>query len=204
LDGPVSRILLLFVSLLAAVACDRTTPSATPAPTRSSTPSVAISTVEPSATVERTVAPEGMPGPPSDARRSRVLRVTDGDTVVLSGLDVGEIDRSTGGRKSRLIGIDTPEVFGRAECFGREASAFTRRTLDGRDVLVDLDVDPVDRYGRALVYIWLADGTFFNGLIVAEGYASQATFPPNVRYADLFGRLAREARGTNRGLWSAC
>jgi len=133
-----------------------------------------------------------------------VLRVTDGDTVVLSSIAVGEVDRSTGGRKARLIGVDTPEVYGGAECFGERASAFTKAALDGRSVFVDLDVDPVDRYGRALVYVWQADGTFFNGRLVAEGYASQATFPPNVRYAGLFGTLARDAREANRGLWSAC
>ena len=47
-----------------------------------------------------------------------VVRVVDGDTVVL---------RSAG--KSRLIGVDTPEVFGGRECFGREASAFAKRVL---------------------------------------------------------------------------
>jgi micrococcal nuclease len=130
--------------------------------------------------------------------------VTDGDTVVLSSISVGEIDRGTGGRKARLIGIDTPEVYGGAECFGRQASAFTKAELDGRQVFVDLDVDPVDRYGRALVYVWQADRTFFNGRLVADGYASQATFPPNVRYVELFTRLARDAREAGRGLWSAC
>jgi endonuclease YncB( thermonuclease family) len=52
------------------------------------------------------------------AARDEVVRVVDGDTVVL---------RSAG--KSRLIGVDTPEVFGDQECFGREASAFARRLL---------------------------------------------------------------------------
>lgn len=127
----------------------------------------------------------------------------DGDTVVLMGIDVGQPDGSTGGRKSRLIGIDTPEVFGGVECHGREASAFTKSALDGERVLVDFDVGATDRYGRALVYVW-HDGSFFNGRIVAEGYAVPLTVPPNVRYADLFVRLAREARDAVRGLWSSC
>jgi micrococcal nuclease len=145
-----------------------------------------------------------MPKPPDDARHARVSRVTDGDTVVLTGINAGEVDRSTGGRKARLIGIDTPEVFGQTECFGRKASDFTKRSLDGKSVLIDFDVDTIDRYGRALVYIWETDGTFFNGRLVAEGYAYQATFPPNVRYVDLFGRLARDARERGLGLWSDC
>ena len=133
-----------------------------------------------------------------------MLRVTDGDTVVVSDIAYGEIDRATGGRKSRLIGIDTPEVFGGVECYGRQASAFTKRVLDGAQVRVAFDVDPLDRYGRALVYIWEVDGTFFNARLVAEGYALQYTVPPNVRYAELFTSLARQAREADRGLWSDC
>ncbi|MEX2394010.1 MAG: thermonuclease family protein [Actinomycetota bacterium] len=144
------------------------------------------------------------PKPPADVIKARVVHVTDGDTVVLDGIDVGKVHRATGGRSARFIGIDTPEVYGGVECFGREASAFTGRMLDGKDVLVDFDVGPLDRYGRALVYVWLADGTFFNAEIVRQGFASQATFPPNVRYVEEFVRLAREAREAGRGLWSRC
>lgn len=147
---------------------------------------------------------DGVPGPPSGATHHRVTRVIDGDTVVLAGLDVGTTDRRTGGRRARLIGVDTPEVHTSSECYGRQASAFAKRALDGREVLVDFDVQPTDRYGRALVYLWTPDGSFFNARLVAEGYAQQATFPPNVRYAELFTRLVREARDAGRGLWSAC
>jgi micrococcal nuclease len=168
------------------------------------TPTVVLSTVPPTDPAGAPAPSSRLPLRPKHAIRGRVLRVTDGDTIVVSGIDVGEIDRSTGGRKARLIGIDTPEVHGQDECFGRQASAFTDRALDGSDIWIDLDVDPLDRYGRALVYVWQTDGTFFNARIVREGYAQQATFPPNVRYVDLFTRLAREARENDRGLWSAC
>ena len=77
--------------------------------------------------------------------------------------------------KARLIGVDTPEVFGTAEC-----------------------------YGRALVYLWTADGRFVNALLARDGYALQLTIPPNVEYARRFGELAREARTAGRGLWRAC
>lgn len=159
----------------------------------------------PSATSAPIVFPRStLPEAPDRARPARVVRVVDGDTIVLAGIDVGEPDASTGGRKARLIGVDTPEVFGGVECHGREASAYTKRTLDGQRVLVDFDVGTTDRYGRALVYVWQLDGTFFNGRIVAEGYALPMTVPPNVRYAELFVRLAGEAREAERGLWSLC
>ena len=173
-------------------------PNRTPAP---SVPPVATAEPTPSPTAEPTPA---YPAPPADGVRARVARVIDGDTVVLHGLGVGSVDRRTGGRRARLIGIDTPEVHGGVECLGREASAFTKRSLDGREVIVSFDVDTLDRYGRALVYVWETDGTFFNGRIVAEGYAYPYTVPPNVRYAEVFVRLAAAAREAGRGLWARC
>ena len=40
--------------------------------------------------------------------------------------------------------------------------------------------------------------------LVRQGYATQLTVPPNVRYESLFRRLEREAREAGRGLWKAC
>ncbi len=132
------------------------------------------------------------------------MRVVDGDTVVLDGIERGEADARTDGRRARLIGIDTPEVHGGVNCLGREAYEYTQRALMGKAVLVDFDVDPIDRHGRALVYIWSSDGTFFNGRIAADGFAVPMTVPPNVRYAELFVDLAARARAAQHGLWSVC
>ena len=122
-----------------------------------------------------------------------VVRVVDGDTVVL---------RSAG--KSRLIGVDTPEVFGRQECFGRQASAFAKRVLrPGLRVRVERGVEERDRYGRTLVYLRLPDGRSFNELLVADGAAVPLTIPPNVRHAERFRALARRARERRAGLWSS-
>ena len=131
---------------------------------------------------------------PRDARTAVVERVSDGDTVVLAGLG-----------RSRLIGIDTPEVFGGEECFGRRASAYVRRLLpEGTRVRYRLGVEERDRYGRPLVYVWLEDRRFLNALLVREGYATPLTIPPNVDHAKRFAALARRAREAGRGLWRAC
>lgn len=169
--------------------------------------SPAATTAAPEAAPTGAVASEDeSPAPPASAVEARVVKVTDGDTIVLAGIEVGSVDRATGGRRARLVGVDTPEVFGGAECYGAEASAFTKRELDARQVLVDFDVERTDRFGRALVYVWqVEDGlAFFNGRLVAEGYALQLTIPPNVRYAELFTRLVRRAREADVGLWSGC
>jgi micrococcal nuclease len=122
----------------------------------------------------------------------RVVRVVDGDTVQLA---------RTG--RARLIGVDTPEVHGRTECFGPAASRFARRRLGGRAVLVRGDAEARDRYGRRLVYLFL-DGRLFNAELVRRGYATTLAIRPNTRHA---GRLAAEeerARTRRAGLWSAC
>jgi micrococcal nuclease len=107
----------------------------------------------------------------------------------------------------RLIGIDTPEVYGGAECFGREASAFVERLLPlGSRVRYELGVERRDRYGRALAYVYLDDGRFLNLLLVRRGYALPLTVPPNTEFAERFGAAARGARRAGRGLWgrAAC
>ena len=137
------------------------------------------------------------PDPPKDAVPVRVQRVTDGDTFVAT----------VKGRRERIriIGVDTPESVDPRrpdEPFGEEASNFARHYLDGATVRLAGDAEPRDRYGRMLAYVWLEDGTFWNALLAAEGYAQQLTIPPNVTYADLFRRLVSEARRNNRGLWA--
>ena len=132
----------------------------------------------------------------SDSRVSdghdTVVRVVDGDTVVL---------RAAG--KSRLIGVDTPEVFGRPGCFGDEASKFAKSTLrPGMPVKVERDVEPRDRYGRSLLYLTLPDGRSFNEMLVSEGFAVTMTIPPNVRHAARFRDLVSRARHERVGLWS--
>jgi endonuclease YncB( thermonuclease family) len=137
------------------------------------------------------------PDAPKDAVSARVQRVSDGDTFVAT----------VKGRRERIrvIGVDTPESVSPNqpdEPYGEEASDFAKRYLDGETVRLAGDAEPRDRYGRMLAYVWLEDGTFWNALLVAEGYAQQLTVPPNVTYERLFRRLVGEARREDRGLWA--
>jgi micrococcal nuclease len=123
---------------------------------------------------------------------ARVTKHTDGDTLRLSGIG-----------KVRLIGVDTPEVYGGVECFGREASAFVERLLPlGSRVRYELGVEERDRYGRALAYVYLDDGRLLNLLLARRGYAHALTIPPNVELAGRFVAAARRARRHGLGLWA--
>jgi len=130
-----------------------------------------------------------------------VVRVVDGDTVVLSfdGRD----------ERVRLIGIDTPESVkpdSPVECLGPEASAFTTSLLpEGTQVLVERDVEARDDYGRLLAYVTrVDDGLFVNLEVVRRGFAEPLTIPPNVAHADDFVAAARLARDDDLGLWALC
>ena len=127
-----------------------------------------------------------------------VSKVVDGDTFWVRHLNGTQ-------EKIRLIGVDSPEArrTGRTEIeyFGRESSAFAKRMLTGKRVRLEYDVQRYDRYRRTLAYVYLEDGTFFNALLVKEGYATVATFPPNVKYEALFLQEEQKARRLRKGLW---
>jgi micrococcal nuclease len=122
-----------------------------------------------------------------------VTRVVDGDTIEVSPEVHGTED-------VRLIGVDTPEVFGGEEPYGPEASAYTKGRLEGQQVALEFDEETVDPYGRALAYVWLPGGELFNETLVREGYAEVATFPPNVKYEDRFLAAEEEARAEGLGI----
>jgi micrococcal nuclease len=54
------------------------------------------------------------------------------------------------------------------EYYGREASAFTKRMVEGQEVYLEYgEGSPTkDRYGRTLAYVYLRDGTLLNKEII--------------------------------------
>lgn len=131
-------------------------------------------------------------GSNSVPRTGVVLRVVDGDTIVVSG--VGTV---------RLIGVDTPEsVHPRmaVEEFSREAVAFTRQLAQNVNVELEFDWPLKDRYGRTLAYVFLPDGRMLNAELIGQGYGHAYTQRP-FKYIERFRRLEREARENRRGLW---
>jgi len=129
---------------------------------------------------------------------AQVVRVIDGDTIVvlINGLEY----------RVRYIGINTPETVDPrkpVECFGREASQRNRELVEEKTVELEKDVSETDQYGRLLRYVWV-DGEMVNAVLVSEGYAMVVTYPPDVKYQELFLELQRQALAEGQGLWSAC
>ena len=92
---------------------------------------------------------------PPNHEAIRIARVVDGDTI--------DVDIAGKTQRIRLIGLDTPEVYGKVDCFGKEASQFTKSLLPlGRAVRLEKDLSETDRYGRLLRYVYLPDGRMIN------------------------------------------
>ena len=130
-----------------------------------------------------------------------VKHVVDGDTI----------DISIGGKteRVRLIGINTPETkhpTKGVECFGPEASAYTEQLLPkGTALRVERDVEARDKYGRLLLYVYIASNNVFVNLdLVMNGYARPMVFEPNTAHKADFAQAATQAELRNVGLWQAC
>lgn len=140
-----------------------------------------------------------LPSMPPDLVPAIVDHVVDGDTAwfLINGVNT----------KVRFIGIDTPETVHPnkdIEFYGEEASAFTKAMLpEGTEVWLEYDTELKDKYDRDLCYVWLQNGTMLNYTLVLEGYAQVYTFPPNVKYVDMFVDAQRVARENGLGLWSS-
>lgn len=121
-----------------------------------------------------------------------VKRVVDGDTILLANNE-----------RVRYIGVDTPESvhpYKAVEYMAKEASSFNKKLVSGKWVRLEFDVERRDKYGRLLAYVYEGD-VFVNAELVKQGYAQVYTFPPNVKYQELFLEYQRQARKNNRGLW---
>jgi endonuclease YncB( thermonuclease family) len=155
-----------------------TTPAtATAVPT---TPPTATSTSDP-----LTAAANELNGTPA-----QVTNIVDGDTI--------DVTMNGTQYRVRYIGMDTPE---RGAPFFSEATNANAALVAGAVVILVKDVSETDRFGRLLRYVYLQDRTFVNAELVRQGYATAATFPPDVRHADTFVALEQEARNAQRGLW---
>jgi len=136
------------------------------------------------------VAQVNFPKPQGHLLKATVVRVIDGDTF--------EVRIGQGSPvRVRVIGYDAPE---KDEPFGDKATKFLRALLEGREVLLESDVQPVDRYGRRLYHVWLPP-VLLSELMLLSGLGRQMTIPPNVRHVDFLTQVQKQGREIGLGIW---
>jgi micrococcal nuclease len=199
---------LLLIVALAAGACEDNSEEGSAAQTATLVATSATTAPRDTAAASPTVISEQVspspagtsPSPTATAaspagEQARVTRVVDGDTI--------EVLMAGTTYKVRYIGVDTPETVDPRRpvgCYGREASERNHQLVEGNTVELEKDVSETDDFGRLLRYVWV-DGEMVNATLVREGYAVAATYPPDVKYQELFLGLQREARDAGLGLW---
>jgi endonuclease YncB( thermonuclease family) len=107
----------------------------------------------------------------------------------------------------RLVGIDTPEVYGGKECGGEAASRAAKKLLPkGTPVLLvsDPTQDLRDRYGRLLRYV-MKQGTDVNRLQVNRGHATVYVYAHHpFQRTKSYRHAQAHAKRLDAGIWKSC
>ena len=121
-----------------------------------------------------------------------IARTIDGDTILTQ-------DQT----RIRTIGDNAPE---RGECYYQNAKDRVIELIGNNSVT--LHPDPTqrdtDKYGRALRYVELADGTDLQLTLIQEGFASEATFDGHYQRQQSYRAAQAQAQADNRGKWGQC
>ncbi len=126
--------------------------------------------------------PSLLPPPLSSGVPTQLLKVRDGDTVVVRYGDLG--------LAVRLRGVDTAESVHpdatRNTAAGAEASAFAKSYLAGKSVRIEFEqrhgLIDLDLHDRALGWLWIEAGPpgpdgdeLFNATLITKGYSRYET-----------------------------
>jgi len=115
-----------------------------------------------------------------------VSEVIDGDTVKLQN-----------GETVRLLGINAPE---KGQPYYEESTNRLKQLIEGKEVILEKDVNDKDQYGRLLRYIFLNDENI-NVKLVREGLATAYIIPPNIKYEAELKEAENEAKNSEINIW---
>lgn len=131
------------------------------------------------------------------ADQYRVIRVVDGDTIVVNYQGKYE--------KLRFLCVDTPESVHSDEkqniSMGKVASDYTKERLTGKYVDLEFEGPFRGRYGRLLAYVFV-DGENFNLELVRQGLSPYYTkYGLSQKYDQEFREAERYARKHKLNIW---
>jgi len=121
-----------------------------------------------------------------------VTRVIDGDTFDAT------LEGTQKTIRVRVIGYDAPE---KEHPFGDKAALFLQRLIEGKEVLLEADVQQTDKYGRHLYHVWIPN-VLLSELMLLSGLGQQMTIPPNVKHVEQLTKAQQSGRAIGLGLWA--
>jgi micrococcal nuclease len=128
--------------------------------------------------------------------QARVVEIVDGDTVVLDD-----------GSEVRLVGLQAPKLaLGRPDFedwpLADEARVALEEMLLDRDVTLAYGGRRIDRHGRRLAHLFLADGTWVQAAVLSDGMARVYSFSDNRAAVEELLELEIAARAAGHGIWA--
>jgi micrococcal nuclease len=147
------------------------------------------------------------PSPAMEGERARVVRVVDGDTLLV------EVHGRT--ERVRYVGIDAPELARDdaavpAECWAAEAATIHAELVEGVELQLQRDTSDRDRFGRLLRHARIAVGDEDGRLLhvgeelVRRGAARARSYPPDTAWDARLAEAESGARSERAGLWGSC
>ncbi|MFK7789860.1 MAG: thermonuclease family protein [Phycisphaeraceae bacterium] len=136
-----------------------------------------------------------------DGKSFMVLRVVDGDTLILNVPDGEEAIT-----RVRLWGVNTAEMNVNdpdqsPDPWAQEATDFTRQAVEGKQVTLHLQEHRLrGGYGRLLAYVQMPDGGSLNAALIEQGLSKHDERWGHDR-ASQFDQLQDKAREARRGIW---
>lgn len=133
-----------------------------------------------------------------EGETARVVRIIDGDSLVLDG-----------GQTVRLVGIEAPRLGRRGDpdqAFAEDSARMLESLVLGRMVQLHYPGPTRDRFDRALAHVTTRDQTgpkvWANLAMVDRGGAWVRLYPDTAAQADLLLDAEHSARAAGQGLWS--
>ncbi len=134
----------------------------------------------------------------ANAEQHKVIRVVDGDTIV--------IDYNGEKEKIRMLRVNTPESVHKDPSknvpMGKVASKYTKKRLSGKSVSLEFEDKKRGVYGRLLAYVFV-DGQNYCLELVKKGYSPYYTkYGRSQKYDKEFREAENYAKEKKRNIWS--
>ena len=125
-----------------------------------------------------------------------VKKVIDGDTIEVI------VEGKTA--RVRLLRVNTPESVhpnrSKNVPFGKVASQYARKRLEGKSVFLEFEGKRCDHYGRLLAYVWV-DSELFNLALIQDCMSPYYRKYGVGRYEPMFSAAEEHAKEKNCGVW---